>query len=70
MRRTVELPLMGEGQGPMECGGPVLDQRGVQLLDLARPGEAMAMDDLGEERFQVRMPPPEKPVMQTFSCAL
>ena len=40
---AVELALMGEGQRAMQSGGPVLDQRSVQLLDLTLPGEAMAI---------------------------
>src|SRR5437762_11167876 len=38
----------------MECGGPVLAERPVQLLDFTLPGEAMTMDDLGEERCRRR----------------
>jgi hypothetical protein len=33
----------------------VLYQRSMEVLELARPSEAMAMDDLGKERFGGRM---------------
>src|SRR5439155_7769490 len=54
VRRTVELTLVSDGQRSVQRRGSVLDKCAVQLLDLARPGEAMAMHDLGEERLRRR----------------
>src|SRR5437763_1882303 len=54
----------------MECGRSVLAERPVQLLDLALPGKAMAMDDLGEERFRRRTEVEDLLALQVEPAAL